>query len=96
MGDLFCSDHETDCSNNVKILEVPAPGEPAITIANVYDQRRATERPAQKANWTSISAAKVVIADDMNGRGTVWNGRVPDGRNSTFWADLIEQKSLVI
>jgi hypothetical protein len=90
-------DMKRECGNYVQVLEVSAPGDPKITIANVYDQWRNGEWPAQMANWGAIAkSARVIIAGDMNAHRTVWNCRATGRRNTAFWEKLIEDEALEV
>jgi len=92
---------ESDCRvaelQEETVLEVARPGQEKVTLVNVYDQRRGTERPAQKAGWKKILARdRVIVAGDMNAHSGIWNPRAKARRNAAFWEELIEQYDLVV
>ena len=75
------------CENHVQVVEVSAPGQNMVLVANVYNRHRGGEGncPAQKALWGEIAKAeRVVIAGDMNAHSKLWNDRTTGARNNVF------------
>lgn len=86
-----------ECENHVQVLEVVKGCQEPVTLVNVYDQKRGSERPAQKAEWgTILAGSRVVVAGDMNAHSKMWNPQARGRKNATFWEEVIENFDMVI
>jgi hypothetical protein len=101
----FATNERTDLSKNalgdVIVVDINRRGEKMTRIVNIYDQKEGEtgERQVRKLNWQRIirqGGGGTVLAGDFNARSQRRDPRCTEGRDVTYWEEIIDEDGLVI
>jgi hypothetical protein len=81
---------------DILVVDVQLQNLPKIRVVNIYDQKRfgSQERPAQKANWDTITTYRTILAGGFNAHSPRWNDTLSSTQDAGALRNLMDDNDL--